>query len=137
LFKNRKGKITKRKRVLGGVVAVIVVVVVAVLVTVFLVTRPSPPPTPLFTVTGKEQPTEGGNGTYEVTSWNFTFAYRGTRTLQNVDLYLNNGSLPFKMVPEITKGWTYEYIWTPPDISASVTITISWQGGTENYEFQP
>jgi hypothetical protein len=137
LFKIRKGKITKRKRVLGGVVAVIVVVVVAVSVAVFLVTRPPPPPSPLFTVTGKEQPTEGGNGAYEVTSWNFTFAYMGTRTLQNVNLYLNYGNLPFKTVPEVTKGWTYEYIWTPADISANATITISWQGGTENYELQP
>jgi hypothetical protein len=137
LFRNRKGKITKRKLVLGGVVAVIVVVVVAVLV-IMLVTRPPPPPpSPLFTVTGKEQPTESVSGTYEVISWNFTFAYKGTRALQNVDLYLNNGSLPFKMVPEVTKGWTYEYIWTPLDISANATITISWQGGTENYEFQP
>jgi hypothetical protein len=136
LSKDSKGKITKRKRVLDEVVAVIVVVAVAVLAIVFLATRPSPP-SPLFTVTGKEQPTESVGGGYEVTSWNFTFAYEGTRALQNVNLYLNNGDLPFKTVPEVTKGWTYEYIWTPSDISANVTITISWQGGTENYELQP
>jgi hypothetical protein len=130
-----RGKITKRKLVIVGVIAVIVVVVVAVLSIVFLIPRPSKP-SPLFTITGKEQPTESVGG-YEVTSWNFTFAYNGTRTLQNVNLYLNNGDLPFKTVPEVTKGWTYEYIWTPSDISANVTITISWQGGTENYEFQP
>ena len=136
MFKNRKGKITKRKLEPGGVVAAIVAVVVAVLLIVFLLPHPSPP-SPLFTVTGKEQPTESVSGTYEVTSWNFTFAYKGTRALQNVNLYLDNGNLPFKTVPEVTKGWTYEYIWTPSDINANVTITISWQGGTENYELQP
>jgi hypothetical protein len=112
------------------------VVIVAVLVIVFLTTKPSPPSL-LFTVTGKQQSTESVGGGYEVTSWNFTFTYNGKSALQNVNLYLNNGNFPFEAVPEVTKGWTYGYIWTPSDISANVTITISWQGGTENYEFQP
>jgi hypothetical protein len=136
LRKNRKkGKITKRRLVIVVVVAVIVVVVVAVLAIVFLVPHPSKP-SPLFTVTGKEQPTESVGG-YQVTSWNFTFEYNGKRALQNVSLYLDSGNLPFKTVPEVTKGWTYEYIWTPADINSNVTITVLWQGGTENYEFQP
>jgi hypothetical protein len=127
------GEIMNRKFVIGGVVAVIVVVVAAVLVIVFL----KAPTSPLFTVTGKQQNTESVGGGYEVVSWNFTFAYNGTSALQNVNLYLNNGDTPFKTVPEVTKGWTDEYIWTPSDISANATITISWQGGTEHYEFQP
>jgi len=80
------GEITNRKRVIGVVVAVAVLVVVAFFVIVFLT---APPPSPLFTVTGKVQPTESVGG-YEVMSWNFTFAYRGTNALQNVNIYLNN-----------------------------------------------
>jgi hypothetical protein len=125
-----------RKLVIGVVVAVTVVVVAAVLIIVFL-NAPSSPPSPLFTVTGKQQKTESVGGGYEVVSWNFTFAYNGVSAMQNVNLYLNNGDNPFKTVPEVTKGWTYEYIWTPSDISASAKITILWQGGTEQYEFQP
>ena len=109
-------------------------IVVAVLATVFL---GNAPPSPLFTVTGKQQHTTSVGGGYEVISWNFTFAYNGANALQNVPLYLNNENMPFKTVPEVTKGWTDEYIWTPSDISANATITISWQGGTEHYEFQP
>ena len=125
-----------RKLVIGVVLAVTVVVAAAVLVIVFL-NAPSPPPSPLFTVTGKQQNTESVGSGYEVVSWNFTFAYNGASAMQNVNLYLNNGDTPFKTVPEVTKDWTYEYIWTPSDISANATITISWQGGTEQYEFQP
>jgi hypothetical protein len=122
-----------RKILIGGAVAVIVVVVVAVTMFIFL----NQPPSPLFTVTGKQQHTTSVGGGYEVISWNFTFAYKGASALQNVNLYLNNGNMPFKTVPEVTKGWTNEYIWTPGDVNANVTITISWQGGTEYYEFQP
>jgi hypothetical protein len=122
-----------RKLLIVGVVTAAVIIVVAVLVIMFL----NAPPSPLFNVTGKQQLTESVGGGYQVVSWNFTFAYRGTNALQNVNIYLNNGNLPIKSVPEITKGWADEYIWTPEDLSANATITISWQGGTEYYEFQP
>jgi hypothetical protein len=124
------GETTNRKLAIGGAVTVTVVVVVAVLAIVFL---GNAPPSPLFTVTGKQQPTSSGL----MTNWNFTFVYNGASTLQNVNIYLNNENTPFKTVPEVTKGWTYEYLWTPSDTSANATITISWQGGTEHYEFQP
>jgi hypothetical protein len=123
---------------IGGGVTVAVVVVIAVLVMLFL----NQPPSPLFTVTGKQQPMETihsdylQNG-YDVINWNFTFVYNGENPLQNVNLYLNNGNMPFMSVLEVAKGWTYEYIWTSGDTTANATITISWQGGTEHYEFQP
>ena len=128
-----------RKRLLYGVAVVVAVVVVIVLVIMLF---PTAPPSPLFTVTGKQQPMETIHGdylenNYEVLNWNFTFVYNGENAFQNVNLYLNDGNMPFKLVPQVAKGWTYELIWTPGDISANATITISWQGGTEQYEFQP
>ena len=127
------GETTNRKLAIGGAIAVVAVIIMAaVFITIFL-NAPPPPPSPLFTVTGKQQPTSSGL----MTNWNFTFVYNGASTLQNVNIYLNNENTPFKTVPEITKGWTDEYIWTPSDTSANATITISWQGGTEHYEFQP
>ncbi len=110
-----------------------VVIAVAVFVVIFF----KAPPSPLFTVTGKQQFTESVGGGYEVLSWNFTFAYNGESALQNVNLYLNNGDTAFKTVPEVTKGWVYERIWTPENTSANASITVSWQGGAEYYEFQP
>jgi len=104
-----------------------------VVVAVTLLMLLNQPPSPLFTVTGKQQPTSSGL----MTNWNFTFIYNGAGTLQNVNIYLNNENTPFKTVPEVTKGWTYKYLWTPADTSAKATITISWQGGTEHYELQP
>ena len=128
-----------RKLLLFGVAVVAVVIVAVVLV---IMSFPTLPPSPLFTVTGKQQPMETVHGdylenNYEVISWNFTFVYNGENALQNVNLYLNDGNMPFRSVPQVAKGWTYEHIWTPGDISANATITISWQGGTEQYEFQP
>lgn len=129
-----------RKRLLCGVA--IVVAVVVVVVVLVIMSFPTAPPSPLFTVTGKQQPMETihsdylKNG-YDVINWNFTFVYNGENALQNVNLYLNNGNMPFRSVPQVGKGWTYEYIWAPGDISANATITVSWQGGTEQYEFQP
>ena len=128
-----------RKRVAYAVAAVAVIVVAVVLV---IMSFPTAPPSPLFTVTGKQQPMETIHSdylqySYDVINWNFTFAYNGENALQNVNLYLNNGNMPFSSVPQVNIGWTYEYIWTPGDISANATITISWQGGTEQYEFQP
>jgi hypothetical protein len=125
--------------VLAGVAVVAVVVVAVVLVIMFF---PTVPPSPLFTVTGKQQQMETIHSdylqnSYDVINWNFTFVYNGEATLQNVNLYLNNGDMAFKTVPEVTKGWVYEYIWKPMDISANATTTVSWQGGTEYYEFQP
>ncbi len=136
---DERGKRTNRKLLLFGVAAVAVVVVAAVLVIMFF---PTAPPSPLFTVTGKQQPMETihsdylQNG-YDVINWNFTFVYNGENALQNVNLYLNNGNMPFKSVPQVAKGWTYEWYFTPEDLSSNATITISWQGGTEQYEFQP
>jgi hypothetical protein len=127
------GEVTNRKLLIGGVVTAAIIIVVAALVIIFLNT----PPSPLFNVTGKQQHTTSVGGGYQVISWNFTFAYKGTNALQNVNIYLNNENTAFKSVPEVTKGWTYEYIWTPENTSANTTITISWQGGTEHYEFQP
>ena len=128
-----------RKRLLFGVAVIAIVIVAVVLV---IMSFPTLPPSPLFTVTGKQQPMETVHGdylenNYEVISWNFTFVYNGENALQNVNLYLNDGNMPFRSVPQVAKGWTYEHIWTPGDISANATITISWQGGTEQYEFQP
>ena len=128
-----------RKLLLFGVAVIAIVIVAVVLV---IMSFPTLPPSPLFTVTGKQQPMETVHGdylenNYEVISWNFTFVYNGENALQNVNLYLNDGNMPFKLVPQVAKGWTYEHIWTPGDISANATITISWQGGTEQYEFQP
>lgn len=129
-----------RKRLLYGAAIVVAVVVVAlILVIVFF---PTPPPSPLFTVTGKQQPMETihsdylQNG-YDVINWNFTFVYNGENALQNVNLYLNNGNMPFKSVPQVAKDWTYQHYIAPEDLSSNATITISWQGGTEQYEFQP
>ena len=128
-----------RKLLVYGV-AVVAVVVVAVVLVITLF--PTLPPSPLFTVTGKQQLMESihsdylQNG-YDVINWNFTFAYNGENALQNVNLYLNNGNMPFKSVPEVAKGWTYQHYVTPEDLSANATITISWQGGTERSEFQP
>ena len=129
-----------RKRLFYGVAIVLVVVVLTVVLVIMFF--PKAPPSPLFTVTGKQQSMETihsdylENG-YNVINWNFTFAYNGENDLQNVNLYLNNGNMPFRSVPQVAKSWIYEYIWTPGDISANATITISWQGGTEQYEFQP
>jgi hypothetical protein len=128
-----------RKLLLFGVAVIAIVIVAVVLV---IMSFPTLPPSPLFTVTGKQQPMETVHGdylenNYEVISWNFTFVYNGENALQNVNLYLNDGNMPFRSVPQVAKGWTYEHIWTPGDISANATITISWQGGTEQYEFQP
>jgi len=92
------------------------------------------PPSPLFTVTGKFQQEELSG--LQFLSWNFTFAYNGANSMQNVNFFMNSEGDPFKTVPEVTKGWTDEYI-RPVHTSANVTITISWQGGTESYEFQP
>jgi len=129
-----------RKRLLYGVAIVAAVVIVAVVLVIMFF--PTPPPSPLFTVMGQQQPMETIHGdylenNYEVINWNFTFAYNGEKALQNVFIYLNDGSMPFKSVPQVAKGWTYEGYWTPEDIGANATITVSWQGGTEQYEFQP
>ena len=111
-----------RKRLLYGVAIVVaVVVVVVVLVIMFF---PTAPPSPLFTVTGKQQPTESIHAdylenNYEVISWNFTVVYNGENALQNVNIYRNSMDLPIKVMPEVTKGWKYEKIWTPGDISAN------------------
>jgi hypothetical protein len=126
----------------GKLLTVIFVVVVLIVATVLVVSFMNTPsehsePSPLFTVIGKQQQTSATSGEYQVTSWNFAFAYTGAKALQNVNLYLNNGDMPFKTVPSVTQGWTYEYIWTPGDIGANATITVSWQGGTEQYDFQP
>jgi hypothetical protein len=123
------------KKRLVAVAAVLVVIVIVVSSVIFL-NSPAPPKGPLFTVTGKQQTTQSVSG-YNVVSWNFTFAYRGDTPLQNVNLFLDNGDTPFKTVSEVTTNWVYEYIWTPEDLTANRTITISWQGGTESYEFQP
>jgi hypothetical protein len=122
--------------------AVAVVAAVVVAVVLVIMSFPTAPPSPLFTVTGKQQPMETIHSdylqySYDVINWNFTFTYNGENALQNVNLYLNNGNIPVKSVPQVTKGWTYEYVWALEDISANATITISWQGGTEQYEFQP
>jgi hypothetical protein len=130
--KTQKKRLGGRRTSIAGIVIVAVVIVGLFVAVTFLGNT-----SPLFTVTGKKQPTESVGGGYVVTSWNFTFAYDGKNTLQNVNLYLNNGDNPFRTVPEVTKGWTDEYIWTPSDLNASVTITVSWQSGTEQYEFQP
>jgi hypothetical protein len=128
-----------RKLLLLGVAVAAVVIVVVVLV---IMSFPTAPPSPLFTVTGKQQPMESihsdylQNG-YDVINWNFTFVYNGENALQNVNLYLNDGNMPFRSVPEVAKGWIYEYHWVPGDVTANATITISWQGGTEQYQFQP
>ncbi|MGD6850829.1 MAG: hypothetical protein ACQCN6_02065 [Candidatus Bathyarchaeia archaeon] len=126
-------------RKLLAVILVAVVLIVATVLVVSFINTPSEPsePSPLFAVTGKQQQTNATSGDYQVTSWNFTFNYNGAKTLQNVNLYLNNGDMPFKTVPSVTEGWTYQYIWTPGDIGANAMITVSWQGGTEQYEFQP
>jgi hypothetical protein len=122
--------------------AVAVVAAVVVAVVLVIMSFPTAPPSPLFTVTGKQQPMETIHSdylqySYDVINWNFTFTYNGENALQNVNLYLNNGNIPVKSVPQVTKGWTYEYVWALEDISANATITISWQGGTEQYDFQP
>ena len=124
------------RKLLIAVTFAAAVLVAATILAVSLINT-STDPSPLFTVTGKEQQTHSVAGGYQVTSWNFTFTYNGAKALQNVNLYLNNGDMPFKTVPSITKGWTDQYIWTPGDIGADAKITVSWQGGTENYEFQP
>jgi hypothetical protein len=125
----------KRKNMVVGVAVIAAIIIVAgVLVVLF---RGNQSPSPLFTVTGKQQTTRSVSNEYDVTSWNFTFLYNGARSLQNVNFYLDTGNMPFKAVPEITQGWTDQYIWTPEDLQASHMITVSWQGGTERYEFQP
>ena len=127
-----------RKLVVIGAIFVIVVIVASVSVIVFLnAPKPSPSPSPFFTVTGREQHGIPAGVSNSIVSWNFSFTYNHENTLQNVNLFLNDGDMPFKTVPEVTKGWTDEYIWTPSDINANATITISWQGGTEKFEFQP
>lgn len=98
---------------------------------------PHTPESSLFTVTGKQQLATSVDGTYHVTSWNFTFLYNGEKAIQNVNFLLDNKDTPFKTVPEITKNWYSEHIWTPEDLKAARTITISWQGGTESYQFEP
>ena len=90
-----------------------------------------------FVATGKQQSTRSVSGQYDVVSWNFTFHYVGEKSIQNVNFFLDNQDTPFKTVPEITTNWVYSYIWTPEDLSASRAITISWQGGTQSFEFQP
>ncbi len=122
------------------VVHLIVASVLAVTMILFAMTSFLSAPeskSPLFSVTGKQQATQSVDGHYGVVSWNFTFAYRGEKPLQNVNLFLDKYDAPFKIVPEVTKNWVYEYIWTPEDLTANRTITISWFGGTESYEFQP
>jgi hypothetical protein len=109
---------------------------VAALLVVFFLNPPAPP-SRLFTATGKQQTTKSVSGLYDVVSWNFTFIYRGEKTLQNVNLFIDNQNMPFKTVPEVTKNWVHEYIWTPENLNASRIVTISWQGGTESFEFQP
>jgi hypothetical protein len=90
-----------------------------------------------FDAFGKQQTTKSVNGQYDVTSWNFTFFYRGEKTIQNVNFFLDSQDMPFKTVPEVTNGWVYSYIWTPEDLNATRTIVIAWQGGTESFRFQP
>jgi heme/copper-type cytochrome/quinol oxidase subunit 2 len=123
-----------QKLIIGATIIAAVIIVAAVLVVLFYGTQPT---SPMFTVTGKQQTTPSVSGDYTVTSWNFTFVYNGANTLQNVNFYLDTGNMPFKTVPQITKGWTDQYIWTPEDLQANRTITVSWQGGTESYEFHP
>jgi hypothetical protein len=90
-----------------------------------------------FVATGKQQSTMSVNGQYDVVSWNFTFHYVGEKSIQNVNFFLDNQDTPFKTVPEITTNWVYTHIWTPEDLNATRKITISWQGGTQSFEFQP
>jgi hypothetical protein len=125
-----------RKMVIIGAVFVIVVMVATVSVIIFLSALNSSK-SPFFIVTGREQNGIPAGVSHSIVSWNFTFTYNHENNLQNVNLFLNNGDMPFKTVPEVTKAWIYEYIWTPSDIKANATITISWQGGTEKFEFQP
>jgi hypothetical protein len=131
-----KVSIMNRKLVIIGAVFIIVVIVAAVSVIVFL-NAPKSSQSLFFTVTGREQNGIPAGVSNSIVSWNFSFTYNHENTLQNVNLFLNNGDMPFKTVPEVTKGWTNEYIWTPSDINANATITISWQGGTEKFGFQP
>jgi hypothetical protein len=123
-----------RKLVIIGVVLAIVVIIAAVSINFFL-NAPKSSNSQFFTVTGKEQNGIPEGVSNSIVSWNFTFTYNHENNLQNVNLFLNNGDMPFKTVPEVTKAWKYEYIWTPSDIKANATITISWQGGTEKFEF--
>ena len=109
-----KGEKMNRKHLFYGVAIVAVVIVVVVLVIMSLPTSP-PSTSPLFTVTGKQQSMETihsdylQNG-YDVTNWNFTFVYNGENALQNVNLYLNDGNMPFKSVPQVAKDWICEWI---------------------------
>jgi len=89
-----------------------------------------------FIATGNLQTTKSVGG-YDVVSWNFKFQYTGEKSIQNVNFFLDNHTSPFLTVPEITKNWDYTYIWTPGDLNTSRTITVSWQGGTQIFEFQP
>jgi hypothetical protein len=91
----------------------------------------------LFAATGKQQATKSVNGQYDVISWNFTFQYLGAKSIQNINFFLENQDIPFKTVPQITPDWFYTYIWTPEDLSSSRTVIISWQGGTQSFEFEP
>jgi hypothetical protein len=90
-----------------------------------------------FDAFAKQQTTKSVSGQYDVTSWNFTFFYRGEKPIQNVNFFLDSQDMPFKTVPEVTKGWVYSYIWTPEDLNATRTIVIAWQGGTASFKFQP
>jgi hypothetical protein len=90
-----------------------------------------------FIVTGYQQSAKSVNGQYNVVSWNFTFKYIGEKSIQNVNFFLGNDTSPFLTEPEITTDWVYTYMWTPEDLSASRTVTISWQGGVQTSEFQP
>jgi hypothetical protein len=132
--------VVNRKLLIGGAIAA--VVVVAAVFAVMLLNAPPAQPSPLFSVTGKQQSMETTHSDYlqngyDVINWNFTVVYNGEKALQNVNIYRNNQDLPIKTVPEVTKGWAYENIWTPGDITANATIIVAWQGGTETYEFQP
>jgi hypothetical protein len=125
-------KETEKEIVLVGIIVVVMVVAA-----VFVGTMYSKPSSgEQFTVVGKEWHLPSANGD-TVTTWNFTFAYNGDKTLLDVELYLNNNTKPFLVVPEMTEGWTDYYTWTPSNVAAPTEITIEWQNGIEQYEFQP
>ncbi|NLF88432.1 hypothetical protein GX563_06380 [Candidatus Bathyarchaeota archaeon] len=90
-----------------------------------------------FIATGLQQTTKSINNQYDVTSWNFTFQYTGKKTIQNVNFFLDNQDTPFKSVPEVAPDWMYTYIWTPEDLTATRTVTVSWQGGVQTFNFEP
>jgi hypothetical protein len=66
--------------------------------------------------------------------WTHRVRYLGSAPMTDVYIFVNGRAI--KTVPLMTEGWFYGFsTWEVPN--STVTVTIIWNGGQENYSFKP